>query len=61
LKLGRRRTGGTSPTIPESHRHLLDAPVAVRATIGSDGRPQATRGGRDHAGLRHAVDLTPYV
>jgi PPOX class probable F420-dependent enzyme len=26
--------------IPQSHRDLLDAPVATFATIGSDGRPQ---------------------
>jgi PPOX class probable F420-dependent enzyme len=26
--------------IPESHRDLLDLPVATLATIGSDGRPQ---------------------
>src|SRR4029077_17145565 len=26
--------------IPESHRDLLDADVAVLATVGSDGRPQ---------------------
>lgn len=28
------------PTIPESHRDLLDAPIATLATIGPDGRPQ---------------------
>lgn len=28
------------PTIPESHRDLLDASVATLATIGPDGRPQ---------------------
>lgn len=27
-------------TVPESHRDLLDAPVATLATVGSDGRPQ---------------------
>ena len=27
-------------TIPDSHRDLLEAPVAVLATIGPDGRPQ---------------------
>ncbi|MBO0689924.1 MAG: PPOX class F420-dependent oxidoreductase [Candidatus Dormibacteraeota bacterium] len=27
-------------TIPESHRDLLDSPVATLATIGPDGRPQ---------------------
>ena len=27
-------------TIPDSHRDLLDAPVATLATIGDDGRPQ---------------------
>ncbi|HEU5153030.1 MAG TPA: PPOX class F420-dependent oxidoreductase [Iamia sp.] len=29
-----------STEIPESHRDLLDAPVATLATIGPDGRPQ---------------------
>ena len=29
-------------TFPESHRDLLDAPVASLATIGSDGIPQLT-------------------
>ncbi|HEY2505143.1 MAG TPA: PPOX class F420-dependent oxidoreductase [Streptosporangiaceae bacterium] len=28
------------PTVPESHRDLLDASVATLATIGEDGRPQ---------------------
>jgi PPOX class probable F420-dependent enzyme len=28
------------PTVPESHRDLLDASVATLATIGPDGRPQ---------------------
>ena len=28
------------PTIPDSHRDLLDAPVATLATVGADGRPQ---------------------
>src|SRR5258708_37845042 len=28
--------------IPESHRDLLDAPVAVLATMGPDGYPQVT-------------------
>jgi PPOX class probable F420-dependent enzyme len=28
------------PTIPDSHRDLLDAPVATLGTIGPDGRPQ---------------------
>ena len=27
-------------SIPDSHRDLLDAPVATLATIGADGRPQ---------------------
>ena len=27
-------------TVPDSHRDLLDAPVATLATIGDDGRPQ---------------------
>ena len=30
------------PTIPESHRDLLNAPVAVLATQGPDGYPQVT-------------------
>jgi PPOX class probable F420-dependent enzyme len=29
-------------TIPDSHRDLLDAPVATLATISPDGRPQVT-------------------
>ena len=29
-------------TIPESHRDLLDSPVATLATIGRDGRPQVS-------------------
>jgi PPOX class probable F420-dependent enzyme len=28
------------PAIPDSHRDLLDVPVATLATIGGDGRPQ---------------------
>lgn len=28
--------------IPDSHRDLLDTPVATLATVGSDGRPQLT-------------------
>ena len=31
-----------APTIPESHRDLLQAPIGVLATIGSGGFPQAT-------------------
>jgi PPOX class probable F420-dependent enzyme len=27
-------------TVPDSHRDLLDAPVATLATVGTDGRPQ---------------------
>lgn len=30
------------PTIPDSHRDLLDAPVASLATVGPDGRPQVS-------------------
>jgi PPOX class probable F420-dependent enzyme len=30
------------PTIPDSHRDLLDAPVATLATVGADGRPQVS-------------------
>lgn len=30
------------PSIPDSHRDLLDAQVATLATIGRDGRPQLT-------------------
>ena len=29
-------------TVPESHRDLLDAPVAMLATVGADGRPQVS-------------------
>jgi PPOX class probable F420-dependent enzyme len=29
-------------TIPDSHRDLLDSPVATLATVGADGRPQLT-------------------
>jgi PPOX class probable F420-dependent enzyme len=29
-------------TIPDSHRDLLDAPVAMLATVGGDGRPQVS-------------------
>jgi PPOX class probable F420-dependent enzyme len=29
-------------TVPDSHRDLLDAPVAVLATVGADGRPQVS-------------------
>ena len=29
-----------SPTIPDSHRSLLDAPVGVLGTVGPDGLPQ---------------------
>ncbi len=28
------------PNVPDSHRDLLDAPVATLATLGADGRPQ---------------------
>lgn len=28
------------PTVPDSHRPLLDLPVATLATVGPDGRPQ---------------------
>ena len=31
-----------SPTVPGSHRALLDAPVGILATIGRDGFPQVT-------------------
>jgi len=30
----------TSPTVPDSHADLLQAPVATLATVGPDGRPQ---------------------
>ena len=30
------------PSIPDSHRDLLDAPVATLATVGADGRPQVS-------------------
>jgi len=29
-------------TVPDSHRDLLDAPVAMLATVGADGRPQVS-------------------
>ena len=29
-------------TVPDSHRDLLDAPVATLATVGADGRPQVS-------------------
>ena len=29
-----------APTVPESHRDLLDGPFATLATVGPDGRPQ---------------------
>lgn len=32
----------TVPTIPESHRDLLDTPFATLATVGPDGRPQVS-------------------
>jgi PPOX class probable F420-dependent enzyme len=32
----------TLPTVPESHRDLLRAPVATLATVGRDGYPQVT-------------------
>jgi PPOX class probable F420-dependent enzyme len=32
--------GGMSPSVPDSHRYLLDSDVAVLATVGVDGRPQ---------------------
>jgi PPOX class probable F420-dependent enzyme len=32
----------TAPTIPESHRDLLDTPFATLATVGPDGRPQVS-------------------
>ncbi len=32
-----------STTIPESHRDLLDAPIATLATAGADGFPQVTQ------------------
>jgi PPOX class probable F420-dependent enzyme len=39
--MSRERTEGDHmATIPESHRDLLDAPVATLATVGADGRPQ---------------------
>jgi PPOX class probable F420-dependent enzyme len=39
---GREAEDNRMPTIPDSHRDLLDAQVATLATIGSDGRPQLT-------------------
>jgi PPOX class probable F420-dependent enzyme len=32
--------GEEMATVPDSHRDLLDAPVATLATVGADGRPQ---------------------
>jgi PPOX class probable F420-dependent enzyme len=32
--------GEDMATVPDSHRDLLDAPVATLATVGADGRPQ---------------------
>jgi PPOX class probable F420-dependent enzyme len=32
----------TSPTVPDSHADLLQAPLATLATVGRDGRPQMT-------------------
>jgi PPOX class probable F420-dependent enzyme len=31
-----------APTVPESHRDLLDGPFATLATVGPDGRPQVS-------------------
>jgi PPOX class probable F420-dependent enzyme len=31
-----------APTVPESHRDLLDNPFATLATVGPDGRPQVS-------------------
>jgi PPOX class probable F420-dependent enzyme len=31
-----------TPTVPESHRDLLDSRFATLATVGSDGRPQVS-------------------
>src|SRR5690349_18892174 len=36
------RSNPMSTTIPDSHKDLLTAPVAVLATNGQDGYPQAT-------------------
>jgi PPOX class probable F420-dependent enzyme len=35
-------TTTTDPAVPESHRDLLDTPVATLATTGADGFPQVT-------------------
>jgi PPOX class probable F420-dependent enzyme len=32
----------TTPTVPESHRDLLDSPFATLATVGPDRRPQVS-------------------
>lgn len=32
----------TAPTVPESHRDLLDTPFATLATVGPDGRPHVS-------------------
>jgi PPOX class probable F420-dependent enzyme len=31
-----------TPTVPDSHRDLLDTPFATLATVGPDGRPQVS-------------------
>jgi PPOX class probable F420-dependent enzyme len=31
-----------APTVPDSHRDLLDTPFATLATVGPDGRPQVS-------------------
>ncbi len=45
--LGYRRGAADSEVcmavIPDSHRYLLDAPVAVLGTVGPDGRPQMSQ------------------
>jgi PPOX class probable F420-dependent enzyme len=35
-------TNSNSPTIPESHRNLLETNVAMLSTVGADGYPQTT-------------------
>jgi hypothetical protein len=46
----------TTPEIPDSHKALLDAQIAVLGTIGASGRPQLS----DQPGdMRMVVTLKP--
>ena len=49
-----------TPTVPDSHRDLLDTPFATLATVGLDGRPQVSEVwflAEDHA-LRVSLNAT---